>query len=166
MWNSFVSKKIVESTSASVDSTMLKANGHVWHKSDIKKDRQPIAGIDTDVRCGYYNSKDLIFACKLHMSCSTVKLIVPLTADTSTANVHGSQKFDDLVEPLAGILENILADPTYNDFKLYDSSDQYDLRLAYPIKIYRSTPPERIKLVEFYKSPKGQELYADKKISI
>jgi len=38
--------------------------------------------------------------------------------------------------------------------------------LITPIKQYPRTPPERIKLVEFYDSVIGQELYADRKISI
>ena len=36
-------------------------------------------------------SKGWIFGYKLHMSCSTGKLIVPLSANLSTANVHDSQ---------------------------------------------------------------------------
>ncbi len=46
--NLFVSEKLVENKSTSVDSSMLKAAGPVWHKSDIKKNRFPISGIDTD----------------------------------------------------------------------------------------------------------------------
>ena len=36
MGNLFVSEGMVDDTSASVDSSMLKANGPVWHKSNIK----------------------------------------------------------------------------------------------------------------------------------
>ena len=100
------------------------------------------------------------------MSCSIGKLIVPLTADTSTANVHDSQKLGELVGPLAGLLKNILADPAYTHFKLYYFCDRCNLRLTCPIKIYPSTPPDRIKLANFYDSDKGQKLYADRKISI
>ena len=48
--NLFVSERLVDDTSASVDSTMLQAAGPVWHKSDIKQNRLPIAGIDTDAK--------------------------------------------------------------------------------------------------------------------
>ena len=35
-----------------------------------------------------------------------------------------------------------------------------------PIRQYPRTPPERIKLMEFYNSAIGQELHADRKTSI
>ena len=57
MGNLFISEGLVENESASVDSSMLKATGPVWHKSDIKKNRLPIAGIDTDTKWGFSNSK-------------------------------------------------------------------------------------------------------------
>ena len=164
--NRFVSEKLVDDKSASVDSSLLKADGPIWHKSDMKNNRLPITGIDTDAKWGFSKSKGWIFGYKLHMSCSTGKLIVPLSADVSTANVHDGKMFEKLVEPLAGLVENILADPAYDDKSLYQYSNKNHLRLITPIKQYPRTPPERIKLVEFYNSVMGQELYSDRKISI
>ena len=54
MGNLFVSRETSLNShndiSASVDSSMLKAAGPVWHKSDIKKNRLPISGIDTNAK--------------------------------------------------------------------------------------------------------------------
>ena len=100
------------------------------------------------------------------MSCSTGKLIVPLSADVTTANVHDGKMFETLVEPLAGLVKNILCDPAYDNFKLYQFSDKKHLRLICPVKVYPSTPPERIKLAYFYNSKEGQELYWNRKSSI
>ena len=166
MGNLFVSEKLVDDTSASVDSSLLKAYGPVWHKSDIKKNRFPIAGIDTDAKWGYSKSKGWIYGYKLHMSCSTGKLIVPLSANISTANVHDGKMYCTLVESLSGLVENILCDPAYDDGSLYQFSNKKHLRLITPVKQYPCTPPERVKLVEFYNSDEGQELYSDRKISI
>ncbi len=166
MGNLFVSEKIVENKSASADGSMLKAAGPVWHKSNMKNNRLPISGIDTDAKWGYSKSKGWIFGYKLHMSCSTGKLIVPLSANLSTANVHDSQRYCTLVEPLSGLVKNILCDPAYDDSKLYCFSNKKHLRLITPIKQYLHTLPERINLVEFYNSLIGQELYRDRKISI
>ncbi len=33
-----------------IDSTLLKAKGHVWHTSSMKKGIVPHSGIDTDAR--------------------------------------------------------------------------------------------------------------------
>ena len=166
MGNLFVSEGMVDDTSASVDSSLLKANGPVWHKSDMKQNRLPISGIDTDAKWGYSKSKGWIFGYKIHMSCSTGKLIVPLSADVSTANVHDGKMYGTIVESLAGLMNNILCDPAYDDKSLYQFSNKRNLRLITPIKQYPRTPPERIKLVEFYNSVIGQEMYADRKISI
>lgn len=100
------------------------------------------------------------------MSCSTGKLVVPLSADITTANVHDSKPYDKLIESLTGLLQNILCDPAYDDGSLYESSKNYSMRLICPIKKYRSTPPERLKLIEFYNSVRGQKLYSQRKISI
>jgi len=166
MGHRFISEGLVENNSASIDSSMLQAAGPVWHKSDMKQNRIPISGIDTDARWGFSNSKSWVFGYKLHMSCSTGKLIVPLSAGITTANVHDGKMYCGIVESLAGLFQNILCDPAYDDKSLYYFSNKLHLRLITPIKQYHTTPPERIKLVEFYNSVIGQELYADRKISI
>ncbi len=166
MGNLFLSEKLAGNESASIDSSMLKAAGPVWHKSDIKKNRLPIAGIDTDSKWGFSNSKGWVWGYKLHMSCSTGKLIVPLSACITTANVHDSKSYRTLIDSFAGLVQNILCDPAYDDGTLYESSKNHSMRLICPIKKYYSTPPDRMKLVEFYNSVQGQELYSQRKISI
>jgi len=52
MGNRFLSEQMADGITVSIDSTLLKANGPVWHKSDMKQNRLPIAGIDTDARWG------------------------------------------------------------------------------------------------------------------
>ena len=79
MGNLFFSEKLVDGTSASIDSSLLKAKGPVWHKSNMNNNRLPISGIDIDGRWGFSKSKGWVFGYKLHMSCSTGKLIVPLS---------------------------------------------------------------------------------------
>ena len=45
-------------------------------------------------------------------------MIVPLSAGISTANVHDGNLFDVLIKSLSGIVENILADPAYDDYMI------------------------------------------------
>jgi hypothetical protein len=40
---------VVDSSITATDSNLLKANGHVWHKSTMKKGVLPRSSIDTDV---------------------------------------------------------------------------------------------------------------------
>ncbi len=125
-----------------------------------------MVGIDTDARWGFSKIRGWVFGYKLHMSCSTGSLIVPLSADFSTANVADCQLYRSLASPLANELQNIIADPAYDDGKLYQYSKENNLRLICPIKKYDSTPPERLELVEFYESEEDQEIYDNRKISI
>ncbi|MDE1862736.1 MAG: hypothetical protein KGI33_07480, partial [Thaumarchaeota archaeon] len=84
----------------------------------------------------------------LHVSCSTGDLVVPLSADYTTANVPDNQSYRPLVYPIAGFVDNVAADPAYDDGELYRfSSDVCAARLACPIKRYRNTPQERLELV-------------------
>ena len=52
MGSLFVSEGMVDDTSASADSSLPKAGGPAWHKSDMKNNRLPISGTDTDARWG------------------------------------------------------------------------------------------------------------------
>ena len=110
-----VSERLADYTSAPVDSSVLKTAGPAWHKPGIRSNRLPVAGTDTDG--------------------STGKLVVPLFSDVSTANIHDSQKFNAITEPLAGLFQNILADPTYDDDSLYDSDDSAIATYSWAIKI-------------------------------
>lgn len=166
MGSVFLSEKLVDDATASLDSSLLKARGPVWHKSDMKKNRIPVSGIDTDARWGFSKTKGWVFGYKLHMTCSAGRLVVPLSADFSTANIADNQMYESLVYPLAGWLENIIADPAYDDGKLYQSSKENNLRLVCPIKAYDGTPPGRLELVKFYESEEGQLIYSDRKVSI
>ncbi len=69
-------------------STLLKANGHLWHKSSIKKGIVPRSGIDTYARWGYNRTKNGgVFGYKLHLTSTTTAvrdLIAPPTADVTT----------------------------------------------------------------------------------
>jgi hypothetical protein len=64
-----------------VDNTLLKAKGHVWHKSFMIKGVVPCSVIDTDARWGFSHTKQWIFGYNLHITASTGSLIVPLSAD-------------------------------------------------------------------------------------
>jgi hypothetical protein len=54
MGNLFLLEKLVDCITASVDSSMIKAAGPVWHKSDSKQNKIPISGIDVDARGGFW----------------------------------------------------------------------------------------------------------------
>jgi hypothetical protein len=52
----FVKETLVDPYIVSVDSILLRAKGHVWHKSSMIKGVVPYSGIDIDARWGFSQS--------------------------------------------------------------------------------------------------------------
>jgi hypothetical protein len=62
MGNMFVSAEgLVKPHVLAIDSTLVKAKGHVWHKSSMTKGLVPCPGIDTDARWGFSHTKGWIW---------------------------------------------------------------------------------------------------------
>ncbi len=169
----FVTEGLVDlSITAAIDSTLLKAKGSVWHKSSMKKGEVPCSGIDTGARWGYSHTKGWIFGYKLHLTCTTGKIVVPITADVTTANVQDNQMYvsltsSSLVFSLSLALY-MVADPGYDDKKLYEYSKKVlGIDLVCPIvERYESTFKKRLELVCFYQSALGQAIYSRRRISV
>ena len=136
----FVTDGLADPSIAAIDSTLIKAKGSVWHKSSMKKGVVPCPGIDTDARWGYSHTKKWIFGYKLHLTCTTGEIIVPLTADVTTANVSDNKMYVPLtssssVFSLPSALY-VVADPGYDDKKLYEySKNTLGIDLVCPRKI-------------------------------
>ena len=166
----FVHDNIVDPSILSVDGSLIKAKGSVWHKSSMEEGVVPHSGIDTDARWGFSHTKGWIFGYKLHLISSTGSIIVPLSADFTTANIPDNQIYSILISSLpATIIKRISymsADPGYDDNKLYDLSDNMGFQLVCPIRRYRNTSYERIELIEFYESTIGQFIYSLRGTSI
>ena len=112
-----------------------------------------------------------IFGYKLHLISSTGSIIVPLAVDFTTANIPDNQVYSILITASLPVtmIKRILymsADPGYDDHELYDLSTDMGFQLVCPVKRYRNTPSDRIKLVEFYESDIGQTIYSLRSISI
>jgi Transposase DDE domain len=170
MGNLFVFEGLVKPYVVAVDSALLKSKGHVWHASSMREGIIPYSGIDTDSRWGFSHAKGWIFGYKLHIVSSTDPLIVPLSADVTTANESDKPVYPDLISYLSPeILKKIhymVADPGYDGQELYDLSLKKGFQLVFPVRKYKSTSEERLKLVDFYKSALGQVIYSKRSTSI
>ena len=94
-----------------IDSTLLRAKGHLWHKSYIIKGAVPRSGIDTDARWGFSHTKS-----------STGSLIIPLSADFTQADVHDNQRYPAVTSSLPNKERYATGDLGYDDHKLYKFS--------------------------------------------
>ncbi len=134
---------------SSRDSTLLKVKVPVWHKSSMKKEEVPCSGIDTDARWGYSHTKGWIFGYKLHLTSTTGKIVVPLTADVTIANVPDNKMYISLTSHSSSFsLPSALymvADPGYDDKKLYEYSKKIlGMDLVCPLERYKSTSKKRL----------------------
>jgi hypothetical protein len=167
----FVSEDLVNPYIIAIDSTLIKAKGHAWHKSSMEKGIVPYSGIDTDARWGFSHTKGWIFGYKLHLISSTVgSIVIPLVVDFTTANVQDNQVYPGLVSCLPSITikktHYMTADPVYDDKNLYDLSMDLGFQLVCPVHRYKNTPQERINLIDFYESALGQVIYSKRSTSI
>lgn len=171
MGHLFVTESIVKPYILAIDSTLIKAHGKIWHKSSMmEKGIVPRSGIDTNARWGYSHTKGWIFGYKLHLISSTESIIVPLSADVTTANLSDKPVYPDMVSGLhSETLKKIhymVADPGYDDQKLYELSRDLGFQLVCPVRRYKNTTKERQELADFYQSALGQAIYSKRGISI
>ncbi len=139
----------------------------------MKKGIVPCSGIDTDAKWGYSHTKGWIFGYKLHLTCTTGNLVVPLTADVTTANVQDNQMYVPLISSSLSVFSlpcvlYMIADPGYDDKNLYKYSKKVlGIDLVCPVvERYKSTPKKRLELVCFYQSTLGQAIYSQRGISV
>jgi hypothetical protein len=169
----FVTDGLADPSITAIDSTLLKAKSHVWHKSSMKKEIVPHSGIYTDTKRGYSHTKGWVFGYKLHLTCTTAEdLVVPLTADVTTANIPDNKMYVPLTSSPPSVfslphLLYMIVDPGYNTNKLYGYSKKvFGIDLVCPVKRYKSTSKKRLELVCFYESEMEQSIYNQRRIAI
>jgi hypothetical protein len=170
MTRMFVSEKMIDPYIVAIDSTLLKAKGHIWHKSSMNKGIVPHSGIDTDARWGFSHTKGWIFGYKLHMTSSTGSTIVPLAADFTTANIQDNQMYNTMTSSSTTTIPEeicyMIGDSGYDDHKLYELSTNRGYALVCPVQRYEHTPADRLELILFYESELGQAIYSLRSKSI
>jgi transposase len=93
----------------------------------MEKGIVPRSGIDMDAKWGFSHTKGWIFGYKLHMISSSASIIVPLSADITTANVQDNQVYNALTSSLPSTTVKkthyMIADHTgYDDQNIFDLS--------------------------------------------
>ena len=168
----FVEDGLVDNSITAIDSTLLKAKGPVWHKSSMKKVVVPCPGIDTDGRWGYSYTKGWTFGYKLHLTSTTGKIVVPLTADVTTANMQDNQMYVPLTSSSFSAFSlpltcYMVADPGYDDKNLYEYSKKIlGIDWFVLLKDMKALPKRGLRLYAFINRILGQTTYSKRRISI
>jgi hypothetical protein len=100
------------------------------------------SGIDTDAKWGYSHTKDGYLDINQHLTSTTGSLIVPFTADITTANVADNNMYVPLTSSSSSIfslpiIHHMVADPGYDNKELYRySKNTLRIDIVCPVERY------------------------------
>jgi hypothetical protein len=145
--DSFVEHEQTDPLVMSFDSTLMHANGNLWHSKDIKAGKLPSCGnIDTEAHWGVSGAGEWVFGYRLHcaLGCCPGGYTLPFEVGVHAANVKDAQVFKEELAtelPEATLIE--LGDGGYDDHDCYELCDEQGISLLVPIKVKKNTPSER-----------------------
>jgi hypothetical protein len=99
---------------AAIDSTVMRANGGVWHKKDREKGEVPHSSIDTGAHWTKSGWHGWVYGWKLHIISVVADVWIPLVADLTPANVADNEAAPALIWQLPADTRFILGDLHYN----------------------------------------------------
>lgn len=97
-----------------IDSTVLRANGGVWHQKDRAKGEVPHTSIDTEAHWTKSGWHGWVYGWKLHVVSVVASIWIPLAADLTPANVADNEAAPALIWELPPQARYLLGDPHYN----------------------------------------------------
>lgn len=162
-----VRKGLIKIKNTAADSSLFKANGNIWHQKNIKTGILPSCGnVDVDARWGKSHTKGWVFGYGAHTVTSTGKVVIPLCAYVTPANVSDRKVFEKMAAKLPKETKFIVADNGYDDKDSRAKAKQNGIKLVTPIKICKHTRKERKKEALFFYSKQGQAIYRERAITV
>ncbi len=99
---------------AAIDSTVLRANGGVWHKKDREKGVVPHSSIDTQAHWTKSGWHGWVYGWKLHLIAVVAAAWIPLAANLTSANQADNEVAPALIWELPPEARFLLGDLHYN----------------------------------------------------
>ena len=99
---------------AAMDSTVLRANGGVWHKKHREKGVVPHTSIDTEAHWTKSGWHGWVYGWKLHIVATVAAVWIPLAAALTPANEADNQVAPALISELPPDMRYLLGDIHYN----------------------------------------------------
>jgi hypothetical protein len=99
---------------AAIDSTVLRANGGVWHKKHREKGIVPHTSIDTDAHWTKSGWHGWVYGWKLHVVATVASVWIPLAAALTPANTADNEAAPALISELPLDTRYLLGDIHYN----------------------------------------------------
>src|SRR5215218_1803729 len=100
---------------AAIDSTVLRANGGVWHKKDREANIVPHSSIDTEAHWTKSGWHGWVYGWKLHLVTTVAAAWIPLAAELTAANTADNDPAPRLLDEVPPEARVVLGDTHYND---------------------------------------------------
>jgi len=113
-----------------IDSTVLRANGGVWHKKDREANIVPHTSIDTEAHWTKSGWHGWVYGWKLHLVTTVAAVWLPLAAELTPANTADNELAFALLDTLEGELRLLLGDSAYNDPELREDCEARGITLV------------------------------------
>jgi Transposase DDE domain len=169
VYQEFVNSKHIQEEAMSVDSSLMQANGNVWHKKDREAGVLPKCGnIDTEAHWGVNGCGEWTFGYRFHcLVNANAELALPKDVAVYAANIKDASVFtDELARSLSADTQVVLADGSYDEQPCYDVCDAKQISLIAPLEIKPNTPPERIERATLFNDPDVREVFVLRKVSV
>lgn len=115
---------------AAIDSTVLRANGGVWHNRHREQGVVPHTSIDTEAHWTKSGWHGWVYGWKLHVVSVVAAVWIPLAADLTAANTADNEAAPTLIQELPPELHFLLGDRHYNAPNVREECEQRDYILV------------------------------------
>jgi hypothetical protein len=169
VYDKFVEAEQIREEVMAVDSSLMQAQGNVWHKKDREAGSIPRCGnIDTEAQWGVNGCGEWTFGYRFHCLVNAdADLALPKNVAVYAANIKDGTVFtDELGSSLAADTKVVLADGSYDEQPCYDVCDAKQISLIAPLDVKPNTPLERIERAELFSDPEVRELFTLRKVSV
>ena len=165
----FIETGIGEASVMSADSSLMHAEGNVWHSKDRKARRLPSCGnIDQEAHWGISGQGEWVFGYRLHCLVNAdATAPLPRNICVYPANVKDAQVFSrELSASLSEDTNLVLADGGYDEQPCYDACDERGISLIAPLQVKTNTPEDRCERARLYNDPEVREVFALRKATV
>ena len=165
----FVEEDVTLADAMSVDSSLMQAQGNVWHKKQRDKGELPNCGnVDTDAHWGVSGCGDWVYGYRVHcLLSSPSKAALPFDVEVAPANVKDYEIFKEkLGNELPKATKVIFGDTGFDEQACYELCDQQGISLITPIKAKKHTPEHRRERTVLYNDPEVREAFTLRKTTV
>jgi transposase len=164
-------QELIDLSITSTDSTLMKANGNLWHKKNMDAGEIPkCKNIDTDAHWGKSGCKGWTFGYALFslVACGPQGIVWPLESVLYPANAKDTPVFKkDLLTHLPNQTQLLLADSGFDDQHLANCCNRRKVTLVTPIlKVGKSSPKKRLARAALFATPDVREAFVLRKTSV